>query len=178
MKSIKPALAKLSAGSVQDSAPLPTGALTITVTKFRSLGAITPLEATLSGWTGFKMPGGAPLPEPAPTLTLEGNNLTVSSEYPVQLVFNLTDPRYLLIGVAWDANEGTNDVGKRTFPKVVTRRNVTIPIPYQPPVVGGSSIAMVDNAQDQGSYEYALIIQEVESGEIGVLDPGMDNKPA
>lgn len=177
MKSIKPLAANTSLASATRPGPLPCGALTVTVTRFRSLGAITPLEATLGGWTGFQMPGGAPLPEPAPTLTLTGNNVVIKSEYPVRLIFNLPDPRYILVGVAWDVVEPSNSVGQTTFPEVLSRRNVTVPVPYQPAVPGGSCLTIVDNAQDQGTYEYALIIQEVDSGEIGLLDPGMDNDP-
>lgn len=163
-------------GQNPDKNVTPTGVLTVTVTQFRSLGAITELQATLSGWTGFHTPGNVPMPQPPPTLTMTGDNVTISSEYPVRLIYNLPDSRYLLVGIAWKADV-TNSVGEVTFPDVLVRRNCNVPDPYKPDVPGGSCLTVTDNAQDPGNYNYVLLIQEVSTGEIGFYDPGMDNRP-
>lgn len=162
--------------SAQDVIDTPTGVLKVTVTQFRSLGAITQLEATLSNWSGFKTPPGVPMPQPPPTLTLTDDNVVICSEYPVRLIFNLPDPRYLIVGIAWKADL-TPSVGEKTFPQVLVRRGCNVPSPFKPDVPGGSCLVMADNAEDPGNYNYVLLIQEVSTGEIGMYDPGMDNKP-
>jgi len=154
----------------------PTGVLTVTVTQFRSLGAITELQATLTDWTGFQVPPNVPMPQPPPTLTMDGDNVTICSQYPVRLIFNLPDPRYLLVGVAWKADV-TNSVGEKTFPDVLVKRDCNVPSPYKPDLPGGSCLTISDNANDPGNYDYVLLIQEVSTGEIGFYDPGMDNNP-
>lgn len=157
--------------------PLPAGVLTLTVTKFRAIGAITQLEAKLSDWNGFHMPGGQPLPAPTPTLTIDGASFTVSSRYPVRLTFNLPDPQYLLIGIAWESTSGDHSVGAETFPSVLVRRGATLPEPYAAPVAGGSCMTITDNANLPGTFEYVVLIQETATGEIGILDPGSTNQP-
>ena len=159
-----------------DQTVTPTGVLTVTVTQFRSLGAITELQATLSDWTGFQTPGNVPMPQPAPTLTITDDNVTISSQYPIRLIYNLPDPRYLLVGIAWKADV-SNSVGEKTFPDVLVRRDCNVPSPYKPDLPGGSCLTVTDNAQDPGNYDYVLLIQEVSTGEIGFYDPGMDNHP-
>jgi hypothetical protein len=159
-----------------DKTVTPTGVLTVTVTQFRSLGAITELQATLTGWTGFHTPPGVPMPQPPPTLTMTGDNVTICSEYPVRLIYNQPDPRYILVGIAWKANV-SNSVGEVTFPEVLVRRNCNIPDPYKPDAPGGSCLIIADNAQDPGNYDYVLLIQEVSTGEIGFYDPGITNRP-
>ncbi|HWA85950.1 MAG TPA: hypothetical protein VG710_07000 [Opitutus sp.] len=154
----------------------PTGVLTVTVIQFRSLGAITSLEATLSSWTGFHTPGNVPMPQPPPTLTMTEDNVTITSQYPVRLIYNLPDSRYLLVGIAWKADQ-TESVGEKTFPDVLVRRNCNTPDPYKPDVPGGSCMTISDNAQEPGNYDYVLLIQEVSTGEIGFYDPGIDNHP-
>ena len=158
------------------SVPLPTGALTVTVTQFRSLGAITPLQAKIGGWTGFEMPGKMPMPQPEPTLTLTDDNVTITSQYPIRLIFNMPDPRYVFSGVAWEAVV-VNHVGENTFPDVLLLRTGCMPEPYGHLVPAGSCLIITDNAQEPGNYNYVLLIQDVETGEIGMLDPGMDNHP-
>jgi len=169
-KSVKSAVAAL------DKSCLPAGVLTVTVTQFRSLGAITPLQATVSDWTGFKMPAGIPMPQPAPTLTLTEGSIVVCSQYPVRLIFNMPDSNYVLTGIAWE-EVVPNAVGEKAFPDIYVQRGSNIPVPYGPEVVGGSSLTVTDNAQEPGNYNYVLLIQDAITGEIGVLDPGMDNHP-
>ncbi|HVU22658.1 MAG TPA: hypothetical protein VHE13_00940 [Opitutus sp.] len=163
-------------GPKTDTVAKPTGVLTITVTQFRSLGAITALQATLSDWTGFHMPANLPMPQPPPTLDLKSDNVVICSDYPVRLIYNLPDPRYLLVGIAWKADVSPS-VGERTFPDVVVLRNCNVPTPYEPHVTGGSCLTVTDNAQEPGNYQYVVLIQEVSTGEIGFYDPGMDNNP-
>lgn len=155
---------------------IPTGALTVTVEQFRSLGALSPLVASLGGWTGFKMPNDEPLPEPPPTLEIDGDNIKIKSEYPVRLIYNLPDARYVLVGAAWEELL-PNTVGKTAFPDVLMRRNVTMPVPYGPPLIGGSCLTVKDNAQTPGAYHYVLIIQDANTAEIGIYDPPIENEP-
>lgn len=166
----------MSPESTPGYTPLPTGMLTVTVNQFRSLGALTELQATLSGWTGFHMRPGVPMPEPEPTLVLDGNNVTISSDGPVRLIFNLPDPRYVLIGAAWQADVRDNCVGEKTFPSVLVERDSSAQPWWQPVNSPGSFLTVTDNAQNPGHYEYVLLIQDVSTGEIGMFDPSMENE--
>ena len=166
----------MSSDQTPTLASLPTGMLTVTVTQFRSLGALTELQATLSDWSGFHTRPGVPMPEPPPTLTLTDNNVTISSTGPIRLIFNLPDPRYVLLGVAWQADVRDNCVGEKTFPTVFIERDSSAQPWWQPVNSPGSFLTVTDNAQNPGHYEYVLLIQDVSTGEIGMFDPGMDNE--
>ncbi|WP_438480970.1 hypothetical protein [Oleiharenicola lentus] len=163
-----------------DQAPtlpgLPTGMLTVTVTQFRSLGALTELQATLSDWTGFYTAPGVPMPQPPPTLTLSDNDVAISSTGPIRLIFNLPDPRYVLLGVAWQADVRQNNVGEKTFPSVFIERDACVDASFKSGLSSGTFLTITDNAQNPGYYEYVLLIQDVSTGEIGMFDPGMDNE--
>lgn len=174
----KPAAKALAAAApaVAVSSDLPAGVLSLEVVQFRSLGSILPLQASITGWTGFKTPPDVPMPEPAPTLALKGNDIVVSSKYPVKLIFNLPDKRYLLVGAAWESS-GEDSVGEQTFPAVAIERGANTPEPYQPSVPGGSSVTITNFAQIKGAFEYALQIQDTSTADIGLFDPGMTNDP-
>ena len=146
------------------SAPecMPVGNFTITVNTFRPLGGVFPISASI-----------IPNPQNPDCIKISGKNITVTGRAAVQMIFELpnpvdADPGYVLLGVAFAANQADITVGMHTFPTILINRRPD-----------GSSMTVTDQPQDVGKqhYGYVILIQSIATGEIGMIDPDIDNKP-
>ena len=145
--------------------PMPTGTFTITVNKFRPIGGAFPTSAHMT-----------PDKDNPPCITIQGENITVKGKNPVQLIFKLPIPQlqppvpgFVLIGIAFAANSPVVTVGMHTFPNVNIDRKPD-----------SSTMTVTDQPQNLGTpqrYDYIIIVQSIASGEIGIIDPDIDNQP-
>jgi hypothetical protein len=138
------------------------GIFSIKINQFRPLGGIMPINATIT----LK-------PPLDPVFSIHGNNITIKipkgDTSPVEMVFKLHSTQYLLIGIAFTDPRG--GVGQDEFPVVK----------LEPDVVGAKtfrkmSLLDADGPQDQGVfYDYVILVQSVATGEIGIIDPGVES---
>lgn len=136
----------------------------------------------VTSYTQFATPVGVPMPVPPPTIVVTPDgDITINSTSPVQLIFNVDDDSYLFAGVAWKTDEedevSLQDAGGSTFPAVFIQREQHIVSAFTDPQEGGSYISIRDQADQAGSYNYTLLIQDSKTGSLAVYDPGMDNDP-
>jgi hypothetical protein len=136
---------------------IPTVTLAVTINAFRPIGSVYPIDATLAMTAGD--PG---------IFSFDGETLivTLPSSQPVQIIYQLSDPRYVLLGIAFSPPKG--GVGRVEFPTVTLNRN---------PV--WSQMFVVDAAYSQLSgvdYPYVVLVQEVASGAIGLIDPDIETE--
>ncbi len=140
---------------------MPTGTFNITINKFRPLGGVFPISATM-----------LPATDNPKFITIHGKNITVKGKTPVKLVFCLAnaDPAtgFAILGVAFGANSSSVTVGMHTFPTIIIDRSPTC-----------STMTVADHPQDVGvqHYDYVILVQSVATGEIGIIDPAMVNDP-
>ena len=156
---------------------IPCAVIDLDITQFRSLGAITPLEAEIVNDPVFLNPDGSEAQTSTITVNKENGSIQVTSDCPVRLVFNIIGQPFVLVGVAWATSELPRGTGASTFPEVQMLRDKYIAAPFDDPQAGGSSLTIMDIATDPGFYDYVLMIQSEDTSEIGVFDPGMDNDP-
>jgi hypothetical protein len=140
---------------------MPTGTFTITINKFRPLGGAFPVSATM-----------APAPDNPKSITIHGENISILGLDPVKLIFNLPNPAldqgFVLLGVAFAANAPAVTVGLHTFPTVSISR-----------LPDSSTMTIKDQPQNLGSpqrYDYVILVQSVATGEIGIIDPDIENQ--
>ncbi len=140
--------------------PMPIGTFTITINKFRPLGGAFPVSAHM-----------VPSPNNPKCITIHGENITVKCKEPVQLIFQLPNPAlnqgFVLIGVAFAANSPSVTVGLHTFPTVLINR-----------LPDNSTLTVTDQPQNLGTpqrYDYVILVQSVATGEIGIIDPDIEN---
>ncbi len=136
---------------------IPTATLSIQVNSFRPLGSVFSINATLSLAQGD--PG---------TFTFDGVTLTirVPAGQPVQIVYQLPDPRYVLLGVAF--NPITGSVGRTEFPTITLNRDPN-----------GSQMFVTDNDLarfDGTNFDYVILAQETLTGNIGLIDPEIETE--
>lgn len=84
----------------------------------------------------------------------------------VQLIYQLPDENYTLLGLAFDPVDG--GVGQQEFPEYIVDRDPT-----------GSQITVTDALWSGGngvSYRYGIIVQQTASGLIGIIDPYIDTE--
>jgi hypothetical protein len=112
-----------------------------------------------------------PYPTP-PVFSGDGQSITitVSRKYQgsVQLIYQLPDPRYVLIGVAFKAPDG--DVGRMEFRDVLLDRDPS-----------GSQMTVTDACDPKSSnidFSYVILVQEVATANIGLIDPDIENEIA
>ena len=142
---------------------MPTGTFKITINKFRSLGGAFPTSAHMT-----------PDKDNPPCITIQGENITVKGKEPVKLIFELaikqqtSEPGHVLLGVAFAANSPSVTVGLHTFPIVeITRRP------------DGSTMTVTNQPQNLGvpqRYDYVILVQSVDTGDIGIIDPDFVNE--
>jgi len=156
---------------------IPCAVIDLDITQFRSLGAITSLEAEIVNDPVFLNPDGSESQTSTITVNKQTGSVSVTSDCPVHIVFNIIDQPYVLVGVAWATSEIPRGTGASTFPEVTMLRDKYIAAPFEDPQPGGSSLDIMDIATDPGFYDYVLMIQSEETSEIGVFDPGMENQP-
>lgn len=156
---------------------IPCAVIDLNITRFRSLGSITSLEAEISNDPVFLNPDGSLAQTSNITVDKQTGSVHVTSDCPVRIVFNIINQPYVLVGVAWATSEIPRSTGASTFPDVKMLRDKYIAAPFDDPQPGGSSLDIMDIATDPGYYDYVLMIQSENSSEIGVFDPGMENDP-
>jgi hypothetical protein len=134
----------------------PTAIITIALQQFRALGGIFPITAS------FSLD-----PSSAPLFSLNGKSIVVHTFGPTALTFQLPDPGYVLLGVAFEA-DGTSrpSSGRTQFPLVKIQRSVA-----------GSSLTVEDEGGTAAPFSYLLLVQATATGEIGVIDPSIENEP-
>ncbi len=100
---------------------------------------------------------------------LEDGKLTVTVPVntEVQIDYQLPDPRYVLLGIAFNPNGP--GAGRQEFPTVTLNRTVA-----------GSTMSVLDESlpASQGvDYTYVILVQQVATGFIGMIDPDIENEP-
>lgn len=140
------------------SGPTPTATIAVTISAFYPIGAIYPISAQLALTSGnskaFNYANGK--------LTI-----TVPVGTEVQINYQLNDPRFVLLGIAFNPNGP--GAGRQEFPEVILNRTTN-----------GSSMSVIDEslASFQGvDYTYVILVQEVATGCIGIIDPDIENDP-
>ena len=138
-----------------------TATINVTITQFRSLGGVFPISNVMS------------LAAPNPNVTVRNGNIVIKGTEPASLIFQLTSPDFLFVGAAFNANEQKPDVGALEFPMVTINRSPTNNLPP-------NCLSVVDANKPQNlgrEYSYVLLVQNVATAEIGIIDPGMVNEP-
>ncbi|MCX6953211.1 MAG: hypothetical protein NTV51_13750 [Verrucomicrobia bacterium] len=113
----------------------------------------------------------SPPPYPkVPVFSGDGQSITISipSTYwgGVSLTFQLPDPAYVLLGVAFKSDGGS--VAQAEFPALSTSRDAN-----------GSQLTMLDACDDDGEevfLDYLILVQQVSTGNIGAIDPDIDTE--
>lgn len=135
---------------------LPT--VTFTITRFHKVGG----NHSFCDYTMALADGGSTV-----SLDPKTNTLTVSSASPVQIVFT-AESGYLLAGICFrDTSVGKKDPnGAAVFPNVVLNLSGTT-----------STLTLTDNAETASSYEYAMLVVDIEAQALGLIDPPIINRP-
>lgn len=111
----------------------------------------------------------------APTGVFSGDGETIVVSLPkgyegsVQLTFQLPNPSYVLLGVAFFPTPTPKgmSVGQREFRTVVINRDPS-----------GSQMTVTDSclkALGGINFEYVILVQDVASGGVGLIDPDIEN---
>ncbi len=106
-----------------------------------------------------------------PGVTLDGETIIVAvpPEQVVNLVFQIMDPNYVLLGIAFNPDEPCAPLGRQEFPLVTIQRTA----PNSQLTVTDKSLALFFNV----AFNYVLFVQQVGTGAIGVIDPAIENEP-
>ena len=136
--------------------------LNITINQFRALGGIFPVSATMT------LAPGTP-----DAFTIHGKNVTIElpqgQQSSVTLTFVLPDPNYVLLGIAFASNtKGSSSLGRTEFPSVAITRNSQ-----------GSSMVVTDScdpSQNAVRFNYVIMVQSVNTAEIGIIDPDIETE--
>ena len=109
-------------------------------------------------------------PAPVPVFSGDGESIliTVPKGYvgSVQLTYQLPDPRYVLLGVAFKGPNG--GVGRVEFRAIGIERDIY-----------GSQLTVTDacmNVCNGIEFTYVILVQEVATGNIGLIDPDIENE--
>lgn len=83
----------------------------------------------------------------------------------VNITYQLPDPRYVLLGFAFDTPKG-GDAGCIQFPGIEIERDPT----------GGDATVICSCDPDfyNVDFDYVILIQEVATGNIGLIDPDVE----
>lgn len=111
----------------------------------------------------------SPPPHPAtPVFSGDGESITITVPKgylgSVQLIYQLPDPRYVMLGAAFKSPNG--GVGQVEFRGVGVNRD-----PY------GSQMVVIDACAEECygiDFSYVILVQEVASGNIGLIDPAIE----
>lgn len=167
-----------------DGDPLPTAVVDVTIQQFRPMGGIFPCFADFALAPGQPpVPGDtdsiyftvAGQPDLDATLTLDVNSFAIDAPSKVAIVFRMEDWNYIFLGVAWASSD--NSVGRLTFPNMAIQN-------LPPPQDGAAPYSLMtvvdDPTADTNSdhyYRYIILVQNAVTGEIGMIDPSIKNKP-
>lgn len=111
----------------------------------------------------------SPPPQPVePVFSGDGESITITIpkgyQGSVQLIYQLPNPQYMLLGAAFKSDD--TSVGQIEFPTIAISRD-----PYGSEMVVTNSCA---HSSDGRVYEYVILIQEVSSANIGLIDPDIE----
>ena len=144
---------------VRSSGAPATATINVTIGAFYPIGAIYPLGYTLA------LAGGDPT-----VFSFQNNKLTIRVPVgtPVQIQYQLNDPAYVLIGIAFKPC-GSAGAGRLEFPVVTATRN---------PLSSTLVVQDASLASYQGTdFSYVIVVQQVATGFIGIIDPDIENDP-
>ena len=115
----------------------------------------------------------SPPPYPkTPVFSGDGQSITITIprhyKGSVELIYQLPDPRYVLLGAAFKAPNG--DVGRQEFRDVDVDRDAI-----------SSQMTVVDTCDPRFfkvDFSYVILVQEVATGNIGLIDPDVETEIA
>ncbi len=144
-----------------------TATILITIQEFVPMTGIFAQSPSITATISPPTDTSPPTPTPA-TFSGDGQSITITvpPAYPgsVQLTYQLPDPRYTLLGIAYKAS--TAGSGRAEFPQVILQRDVT-----------GSQMIVTDdclNAYNQVVFDYVILVQDVASSNMGLIDPDIE----
>lgn len=136
----------------------PAATITVTIDAFFPIGSIYPISSTLALTAGNPQ---------VFNLSDDTLTITVAPSTPVVINYVLNSNAYVLLGIA--LNPHGNGAGRQEFPSVTLNRTTT-----------SSQMAVTDLSLPaaQGiNYAYVILVQEVATGNIGIIDPDIENEP-
>lgn len=148
-----------------------TATTVLTINKFVPMvgvvGQSPTIDATIAPPTNTSVP---PPNQDTPVFTGDGESITVTvpANYTgsVELTYQLPDPRYVLLGLAFKNARG--GAGRLEFRTILINRDPT-----------GSQLTVTDAcipALNGIDFHYVILVEEVATGNIGLIDPGIDNE--
>lgn len=106
----------------------------------------------------------------APVFFGDGESITIRipKDYDgsVQLIYQLPDPRYVLLGAAFKSPQG--GVGREEFRDIQIARDAF-----------GSVMTVTDACMDEANditFSYVIFVQEVSTANIGLIDPEVETE--
>jgi hypothetical protein len=127
-------------------------------------GPTKSIDATLSAPQDIS-PGA-----PTGVFSTKGSCICITVPYgyqgSVQLIYQLPDPRYVLLGAMFGGPNGGKGAGRLEFRSVSLQRDLT-----------GSQMIVTDAClpEFQGDqFQYVILVQEVASGNLGIIDPDIE----
>ncbi len=137
--------------------PIPHAVFTLTIEQFRSLGGVFPISSDI------KLTKGDPT-----VFSVDGGNIIIHLplDIPVQLTFKLPGTDHVLLGIAFDADTPRPKGRGNEFPKILIERSPK-----------SCRLTVTDQGRTRNYYNYLLLIQDVATSEIGMIDPRIANEP-
>ncbi len=150
-----------------------TATVQIAINQFNvNPGAYATIDATLSPPVNTSP---NPPPPGPPVFSGDGQQITVCVPQgylgAVQFTFQLPDPNYVLVGIAVDPTRAPDgpSVGRQQFRTITVNRDPS-----------GGQLTVTDSCNAEFNFiefNYVILVQQVASGAIGIIDPGIDNDP-
>jgi hypothetical protein len=111
------------------------------------------------------------LAQKVPGISLQGETIVVAvpPNQTVNLTFQVPDPAYVLLGIAFNPGQAGASQGRDEFPLVTIQREAN----KNQMTVRDESLALFYNVD----FAYVILIQQVATGLIGVIDPDIINEP-
>jgi hypothetical protein len=97
--------------------------------------------------------------------------ITAPEETPkVFIYFKLQDPAHVIVGLAFEPNQSGELAGRREFPGISITRNQTL-------TTLGVEDEYMSVTGEGSSFPFVIVIQQVSTGDIGIIDPLIRNEP-
>lgn len=154
-----------------------TATVLLTIEEFIPMTGIVAASESIKAIIGQPHDTSPPSPQPA---EFSGDGESIKIVVPpgyqgsVQLTYQLPDPRYTLVGIAFTESAPApsqtqalqDSISRLEFPQVIIQRDIT-----------GSQMIVTDDCLDQLNnvvFDYVILVQHVESGNIGLIDPEIE----